>query len=115
MPSRVERRIWKVMVPLAVACGDKDPPTGGGNNTPTLTARHGHAMVYDEARRRLLLYGGQSGTFPNLTVLSDTWEWDGPSWTRSSVSGPAIPSLSDLSMTRRPPHCTCIRCRKPAA
>jgi len=29
-------------------------------------------MEYDEARRQLLLFGGQAGTFPNITVLTDT-------------------------------------------
>src|SRR5262249_40531958 len=42
-------------------------------------ARRGHAMTYDGARRRVVLFGGRaqgSGAY-----LSDTWEWDGREWT----------------------------------
>jgi hypothetical protein len=41
-------------------------------------ARSSHAMAYDVARRRVVLFGGRDGTGP----LSDTWEWDGASWTQ---------------------------------
>jgi hypothetical protein len=120
------------------ACGSGTGP----NPAVTLTARHGHSMVYDEARHQLLLfggtgtegdlpsgdrnstwtwdgqvwrriattgpsprylasvtydagrqrvvlYGGQTGVFPNITVLNDTWEWDGSGWTRRATAGPA--------------------------
>lgn len=40
-------------------------------------------MVYDEARGRIVLYGGYDGT----KYLDDVWEWDGSSW-----SGPFTPS-----------------------
>jgi hypothetical protein len=137
-----------------VGCTDKDPPTGGGNNNPpTLTARHGHSMVYDEARKQLLLfggtgtegtspsgdrnstwrwdgttwtriatggpspryeaavtydatrqrvvlYGGQSGAFPNITVLSDTWEWDGSAWTQRSTTGPSARVHQSIAFDR---------------
>jgi hypothetical protein len=37
-------------VPVALGCGSDNPgPTGGGGQAVTLTARYGHAMVYDEA------------------------------------------------------------------
>ena len=46
--------------------------------------RIGHAMVYDSARQRTVLFGGNTKT-GNST---DTWEWDGKNWaqiiTRSS-------------------------------
>jgi cysteine-rich repeat protein len=35
-----------------------------------------HAMVYDSARDRLVMFGGDAG----LTRFSDTWEWDGADW-----------------------------------
>ncbi len=35
-----------------------------------------HAMVYDEARGKLVLYGGGNGR----KSLADTWEWDGRQW-----------------------------------
>ncbi len=37
-----------------------------------------HAMAYDAARRRTVLYGGGDGT----KDPDDTWEWDGKSWTQ---------------------------------
>lgn len=138
------RASWIVLG--AAGCGGDDGPTGNdngnGNETVLLTARHGHAMVFDEAhhqlllfggtgtegtaasgdrnstwkwdgttwtriattgptpryqatlaydatRQRVVLYGGQSGVFPNITVLSDTWEWDGTSWTQKATTGPS--------------------------
>jgi cysteine-rich repeat protein len=46
--------------------------------TPTTAPppRSEHAMVYDSARERLVMFGGDAG----LTRLSDTWEWDGADW-----------------------------------
>jgi hypothetical protein len=43
--------------------------------TPPLSPpeRYKHAMVYDSARARVLLFGGCG--------LGDTWEWDGATWT----------------------------------
>jgi len=38
--------------------------------------RHAAAMVYDEARDRLLLFGGRSGS----TSLNDFWQYDGKDW-----------------------------------
>ncbi|MGB3970091.1 MAG: hypothetical protein WBO45_25370 [Planctomycetota bacterium] len=37
-------------------------------------ARWGHAMAYDAARQRVVLFGGFGG--------GGTWEWDGTSWTQ---------------------------------
>jgi hypothetical protein len=39
--------------------------------------RAGHAMTYDPARQRVLLFGGWAVT----AIFNDTWEWDGKSWT----------------------------------
>ena len=36
------------------------------------SARTSHAMVYDVARRRVILFGGG-----NPSPVQDTWEWDG--------------------------------------
>lgn len=50
------------------------------------SARSGHALAYDAARRRVVLFGGSDVT----GLLSDTWEWDGMTWTRrSTVLAPA--------------------------
>ena len=50
-------------------------------------ARSGHAMVYDSARRRTVLFGGS----PRSGPLADTWEWDGKDWThvKPTTSPPA--------------------------
>ncbi len=45
-----------------------------------IPAREGHAMVYDEARQRVILFGGGYGAYTNS--LNDTWEWDGERWTQ---------------------------------
>ena len=47
--------------------------------------RMGHAMAYDAARSRTILFGGDPlGT----ALLSDTWEWDGEFWTQVADIGP---------------------------
>ena len=38
-------------------------------------------MVYDSARKRIVLFGGRRGS-PDNSDLGDTWEWDGASWKR---------------------------------
>ena len=47
---------------------------------PTPSPRIGHAMAYDEARRRLVLYGSMAGE-------TDTWEWDGTRWAIATPQG----------------------------
>lgn len=42
-------------------------------------ARWAHAMVWDGARERVLLFGGWTGAMDRS--LGDTWEWDGAEWT----------------------------------
>jgi hypothetical protein len=49
--------------------------------------RYQHAMAYDAARARVVLFGGID---VGLTVsLGDTWEWDGQIWIQVSDFGPA--------------------------
>jgi Galactose oxidase, central domain len=47
--------------------------------------RAGHAMAYDSARSRTILFGGDAlaGSF-----LNDTWEWSGEYWTQIADIGP---------------------------
>ena len=48
-------------------------------------------MVYDAKRNRVVLFGGMGsagGGAPPVT-LGDTWEYDGSTWTRKEVTGPA--------------------------
>ena len=42
------------------------------------TGRVLHAMAYDEARGKVILYGGQNSS----GNLADLWEWDGTTWHR---------------------------------
>ncbi len=46
---------------------------------PSPSARVFHAMAYDSARQRVVLFGGRDS---NWKFLNDTWEWDGTSWTQ---------------------------------
>lgn len=50
------------------------------------SARSNHAMVYDSARSRIVLYGGFDGS-----AKSDTWERNGVVWTAiNSSTGPGV-------------------------
>lgn len=51
-------------------------------------ARANHAMAYDAARRKVVLFGG-SYYSTSVQYLGDTWEWDGSSWTAVSTTGPS--------------------------
>lgn len=59
---------------------------GGGSADPP--ARNKHAMTYDTARRRVLLYGGSAGAMSTIS-FSDTWQWDGAAWTQLAAVRPA--------------------------
>jgi len=50
--------------------------------------RTSHTVVYDSARGRIVLYGGGLGFGIHATYFSDTWEWDGETWTQRAVVGP---------------------------
>ena len=52
---------------------------------PPGPARFTHAMAYDSARGRTVVFGGSQD---GMTALNDTWEWDGASWTQVATSGP---------------------------
>lgn len=51
-------------------------------NAPLTGYRTG--MVYDDARGRLVLYGG----YASATVQQKTWEYDGNDWTQVGTGGP---------------------------
>jgi hypothetical protein len=57
------------------------------------SARTGHAMAYDSARGRVVLFGGSGGTSPP----GDTWEWDGATWTMRATTGPSPRSLHAMA------------------
>jgi hypothetical protein len=51
------------------------------------TGRYGHAVAYDNARAKVVLFGGMDGYHGSL--LRDTWEWDGTAgtWTDRTPAG----------------------------
>ena len=50
---------------------------------PPPTARTAHAMAYDAARGRVVLFGGSTGVGGN-----NTWEWDGSQWLEQTSATP---------------------------
>jgi hypothetical protein len=46
------------------------------------SAREGHAMAFDAARKQLVLFGGSSGI--TSKPLNDTWLWNGTDWKRAT-------------------------------
>jgi hypothetical protein len=56
------------------------------------SARFDHAVAYDSARSRVVLFGGGANT-----GLSDTWEWDGTAWTQMQDEGPAARSVHAMA------------------
>ncbi len=52
--------------------------------------REGHAMAFDSARERVVLFGGIDGDRckgPKF-LCGDTWEWDGSGWSRRPPADP---------------------------
>ena len=48
------------------------------------------ALATDPVRRRVVLFGGQAfGGAGEITLLGDTWEWDGTEWTQRDDVGPS--------------------------
>ncbi len=52
------------------------------------SARYSSAMAYDAASGKIILFGGESvsGSPSTTTYFSDTWQWDGSTWTQLSLS-----------------------------
>lgn len=57
-------------------------------------ARTSHAMAYDAARGRMVMFGGQN----DVAAFSDTWEHDGNSWIAIPAAGTPPPALIYHSM-----------------
>ncbi len=75
---------------LCAACTTPlDPSAPAWNRLESAgpSARWGHAAVYDDARHRMLVFGGQSAD----GELADLWslDLDRETWTKLSPSGPA--------------------------
>jgi len=64
---------------------------------PAPFARHAHAMVFDAARARVVMFGGYSLVAP----LNDTWEWDGAAWIALKPAH-SPPALRDHAMAYDP-------------
>jgi len=47
--------------------------------------RYDHALAYDAARKKIVLFGGIG---KQGKPLGDTWEWDGQTWTQVALTGP---------------------------
>lgn len=47
--------------------------------------RDHHAMAFDEARGKTVMFGGVKA---NDSLATDTWEWDGAKWTQVATEGP---------------------------
>ena len=47
--------------------------------------RQSHALAYDSARRRVVLFGGLAGS----TRVGDTWTWNGFAWLQMAATGPS--------------------------
>jgi hypothetical protein len=50
-------------------------------------ARYTHAMTFEVAGQRVLVFGGLSAP-PVQAELADTWGWDGAAWTEAAHFGP---------------------------
>lgn len=53
------------------------------------TGRFGAQLVYDQARGVAVLYGGLASNISVPPPASDTWEWDGTTWTQRTNVGNA--------------------------
>ncbi|MBX3465147.1 MAG: hypothetical protein KF830_18415 [Planctomycetes bacterium] len=74
-PSR--HRLLAAGLLLAVTGTAQGPTWGSPSQLPD--SRSHHAMAYDEARGRTVLFGGYR---PGTNAMADTWEWDGFGWIR---------------------------------
>ena len=65
----LDRKQWRELNPT----GDRPAP------------RHGHSLVFEPVRRRVILFGGQASRF-----FADTWAYDiaGNAWRQLSAGGP---------------------------
>ncbi len=76
---------WRVAI--LVAClpisqvGAQGPKWTSQSRTVEPPGRVGHAMAYDAARQRVVLFGGNAHQRFSQHFFSDTWEWDGSAWT----------------------------------
>jgi len=58
--------------------------------------RWSHGMAYDQARQRMVVFGGYSPLAPGVGAMNDTWEYDGTTWLQRT---PATSPANRLSMS----------------
>ena len=63
--------------------------------TTSPTVRSDSVMVYDDARHRIVLFGGFGGSSPQY--LNDTWEGDGSDW-RQAPENSSLPPCNESEM-----------------
>ena len=68
--------------------------------------RTAHAMAYDRARQRTVVFGGVDED----EVFGDTWEWDGVQWEEVALEGARPPARSSFDMVYDE-SCRCVRLR----
>lgn len=73
-------------LPLGLLTGPRLWANAPGAAAPS--PRFAHALAYDAARERVVLFGGTTGSVGKAPMLADTWEWDGRRWLRVEVPGP---------------------------
>ena len=69
--------------------------TPGAEGYPPSMAVHWRAASSDSVRNNVVLFGGYGGLA--LGYYSDTWGWDGESWTQLSTTGPAARSSFSMA------------------
>lgn len=55
----------------------------------TPPARAEASMVYDEARKRVVLFGGYQISNGQMIRFGDTWQWEGKQWSQLKTAGPS--------------------------
>ena len=76
------------------------PPSG-----PAPIPRSNFAMAYDEARNKVVVYGGNCSTqYSNVSIIGDTWEWDpaARTWAHRPASSLVFVGLSGSGATYDP-------------
>ena len=66
------------------SCRSEQPVLENPAREARLQVRNAHALAYDLARDRIVLFGGANDSL----VCSDTWEWHNGRWQRKAQTGP---------------------------
>jgi len=61
--------------------------------------RYMHGMAFDEQRRKIVMFGGQSGY--SQPSAADVWEWDGTTWDKRCDGSPVGDTCPAMPSARR--------------